>query len=187
MKVCIFGGSFDPPHNAHIMLAEYLISQSDIDEVWLMVSPRNPLKDIPQSSFADRYAMCKLAVEHSDGVLVSDFEAGLKAPHYTYRTMLALKKAYPENEFSILIGTDNVAIFNHWKDYDLLLKDYKIYAYPRKGVEDCNLFPEIVRIIPPDQSDISSSQIRQRLKDNLPVRELINPEVERYIRLNKLY
>lgn len=141
MKIGIYGGSFNPIHFGHTGLAQWVVENTDLDEVWLMVSPNNPLKDA--SILADeqkRLAAAKEAI--SDGrlasgkrIIVSDFEFTLPRPNYTANTLRELQKQYPQHEFTLIIGEDNLEIFPKWREYTYLLENFRILVYPRKGSE----------------------------------------------------
>ena len=139
MKIGIYGGSFNPIHFGHTGLALWVVENTDLDEVWLMVSPNNPLKDA--SILADeqkRLAAAKEAI--GDGrlasgkrIIVSDFEFTLPRPNYTANTLRELQKQYPQHEFTLIIGEDNLEIFPKWREYTYLLENFRILVYPRKG------------------------------------------------------
>ena len=141
MKIGIYGGSFNPIHFGHTGLAQWVVENTDLDEVWLMVSPNNPLKDA--SILVDeqkRLAAAKEAI--GDGrlasgkrVIVSDFEFTLPRPNYTANTLRELQKQYPQHEFTLIIGEDNLEIFPKWREYTYLLENFRILVYPRKGSE----------------------------------------------------
>lgn len=134
MKVGIFGGSFDPIHEGHVNLAKYVLEHTDLDEVWLMVSPLNPLK--PQGYVAtneQRLKMARLAVEGIPGIRVSDFEFHLPIPSYTYNTLTELKKSYPNIDFRLIIGGDNWANFDHWRNPEEIISEFGVIVYPRPG------------------------------------------------------
>lgn len=134
MKVGIFGGSFDPIHYGHINLAKYVLDHTDLDEVWLMVSPLNPLK--PQGYVAtdeQRLEMARIAVADIPGVNVSDFEFSLPIPSYTYNTLKKLKEAYPDIDFRLIIGGDNWAHFDRWRNPQEILSEFGVIIYPRPG------------------------------------------------------
>ena len=141
MKIGIYGGSFNPIHFVHTGFEQWVIENTDLDEVWLMVSPNNPLKD--KSILADeqkRLAAAKEAI--GDGrlasgkrIIVSDFEFTLPRPNYTANTLRELKKQYPQHEFTLIIGEDNLEIFPKWREYTYLLENFRILVYPRKGSE----------------------------------------------------
>ena len=143
MKIGIYGGSFNPIHFGHIGLAKWVIENTDLDEVWLMVSPNNPLKD--KSILADeqerlekaREAICKTEngkrkTENEKQILVSDFEFHLPRPTYTANTLRALAKEYPEHEFTLIIGEDNLHIFDQWLEHQYILENYRVFVYPRR-------------------------------------------------------
>ena len=139
MKIGIYGGSFNPIHFGHTGLAQWVVNNTDLDEVWLIVSPNNPLKDA--SILADeqkRLAAAKEAI--GDGrlasgkrIIVSDFEFTLPRPNYTANTLRELQKQYPQHEFTLIIGEDNLEIFPKWREYTYLLENFRILVYPRKG------------------------------------------------------
>ena len=141
MKIGIYGGSFNPIHFGHTGLAQWVVNNTDLDEVWLMVSPNNPLKDA--SILADeqkRLAAAKEAIgagrlASGKRIIVSDFEFTLPRPNYTANTLRELQKQYPQHEFTLIIGEDNLEIFPKWREYTYLLENFRILVYPRKGSE----------------------------------------------------
>ncbi len=201
MKIGIFGGSFDPIHEGHVNLAKYVLDHTDLDEVWLMVSPLNPLK--PQGYVAtneQRLEMARLAVEGIPGIRVSDFEFNLPIPSYTYKTLTELKKAYPNNDFRLIIGGDNWASFSRWRNPEEILSEFGIIVYPRPGEQlksqlknnsqfsigfaqaKASLNSQFLADAP--QMPISSTQIRQNISATLP---FLPPPVATYISANNLY
>lgn len=143
MKIGIYGGSFNPIHFGHTGLANWVLEHTDLDEVWLMVSPNNPLKD--KSILADEHERLTAAREAiGDGILaigdeakgkrivVSDFEFHLPRPTYTANTLRALAREYPEHEFTLIIGEDNLQIFDQWREYQYILDNYRVFVYPRR-------------------------------------------------------
>ena len=136
MKVGIYGGSFNPIHFGHTGLAKWVLEHTDLDEVWLMVSPNNPLKD--KSILADEQERLEKAREtigneaKGKRIRVSDFEFHLPRPTYTANTLRALAKAYPEHEFTLIIGEDNLQIFDKWREYQYILDNYRVFVYPRR-------------------------------------------------------
>ena len=139
MKIGIYGGSFNPIHFGHTGLAQWVVNNTDLDEVWLMVSPNNPLKDA--SILVDEQKRLAAAKETiGDGrlasgkrIIVSDFEFTLPRPNYTANTLRELQKQYPQHEFTLIIGEDNLEIFPKWREYTYLLENFRILVYPRKG------------------------------------------------------
>ena len=132
MKIGIYGGSFNPVHFGHVGLAKWVIEHTDLDELWLMVSPNNPLKDAgilaPEE---ERLAAVREAVKDIPGLKASDFEFSLPRPSYTANTLRELQKQFPENEFTLVIGEDNLAIFDKWREYEYILANFRIFVYPR--------------------------------------------------------
>ena len=134
MKIGIYGGSFNPIHFGHIGLTKWVIENTDLDEVWLMVSPNNPLKD--KSILADEQERLEKAKEairrEGERIRVSDFEFHLPRPTYTANTLRALAKEYPEHEFTLIIGEDNLQIFDQWRENQYILENYRVFVYPRR-------------------------------------------------------
>ena len=132
-RIGIYGGSFNPVHFGHVGLAKWVIENTDLDELWLMVSPNNPLK--PANLLApegERLAAVSKAVKDIPHVKASDFEFSLSRPSYTANTLRELQKAYPDTEFTLIIGEDNIAIFDRWREYEYLLANFRIFVYPRR-------------------------------------------------------
>lgn len=142
-RVGIYGGSFNPVHFGHVGLAKWVIEHTDLDELWLMVSPLNPLKaangtngltgeaDLT-SNFQERLAAVREAIKDIPGLKASDFEFSLPRPSYTANTLRELQKKFPDYEFTLIIGEDNIAIFNRWREYEYILANFRIFVYPRK-------------------------------------------------------
>lgn len=187
--VGIFGGSFNPVHRGHIAIAEGVAHSGFADEVWLTLSPLNPLKagSTELASDADRLAMLRLAAEGHPGVGVCDIELTKPRPSYTINTMRELSKRYPDKRFRLVIGGDNWAIFNRWRDHDILLSDFPPIIYPRPGDELGELPPgvDVCRYLP--LIDVSSTMVRERVAAGLPVNNLVAPQVYKYIIDHKLY
>ena len=134
MKIGIYGGSFNPVHFGHVGLAKWVIEHTDLDELWLLVSPNNPLK--PAGILApedERLEAVREAIKDMPGLKASDFEFSLPRPSYTANTLRALQKAYPEHEFTLVIGEDNLAIFTQWREWEYILENFRIFVYPRKS------------------------------------------------------
>lgn len=180
IKTGIFGGSFNPIHNGHVSLARQLKEKAGLDEVWLMVSPQNPLKQ--DSDLLDdekRMQMVRLALEGEESLIASDYELHLPKPSYTWNTLQALSKDYPEREFVLMIGGDNWALFDRWYHAEDIKQNYQIVVYPRKGVEGGIEGLELI--------DISSTEIRQRIKEGKGIRRMVPKAVADYIRKEGLY
>lgn len=183
----IFGGTFDPIHIGHLSLAREALRCGLAEEVWFMVSPCNPHKQ--QSLLSDevvRLEMVRLAVKGEEGMVPCDFEFSLPRPSYTFNTLLALEKEYPEREFALLIGADNWDKFSTWYKFEEILSRYKVIVYPR-GNDERPLLPGGVEWLPAKLYNISSTMVREAVAEGCDVSSLVTPAVEEYIRTNKLY
>ncbi len=154
MRIAVYSGSFDPLHVGHQAIMEYLTDVRDFDWVYLVISPQNPFKDPEKALNAEqRYRAAVQAVLRHPGlhVWVDDIELQMPAPHYTIRTLDALKKREPDNDFTLVIGADNLQDIHKWRDAPRLLSEYGVTVYPRKGydvhkirqmlLEECKHFP----------------------------------------------
>ena len=165
MRTAIFGGSFNPILRGHIALADFVVQGGWTDEVWLIVSPQNPLKAaaglLPEQL---RLALAQQATENYDRIKVSDFEFHLPRPSFTYKTLAALRESHPDRSFQILIGADNWSCFNRWAHHEELLRDYELLVYPREGYDiHTASLPPNVRFVPAPLFPFSSTQLREML------------------------
>lgn len=191
MRIGIYGGSFNPIHKGHTQLAASIVAQGMVDELWLLVSPLNPLKSEEVSDIAEyehRLKMAELATEGIEGVKVSDFERHLPLPSYTITTLGELHKAYPEHEFVLVIGADNWERFPHWYHADEIIANYSILIYRRPGCEmDETALPSSVQVVDTPLYDVSSTQIRESVKKGRMMRRWLDARVARYIKKHQLY
>ena len=156
MKIGIYGGSFNPVHFGHVGLAKWVIEHTDLDELWFLVTPNNPLKQ------AD-----SLAVKKIPHVVVSDFEFSLPRPSYTANTLRELQKAYPDHQFTLVIGEDNLTIFPQWREYEFILSHFRIFVFPRHSTESrhpvsFNNAKDLRFLSEAPYFDISSTEIRNK-------------------------
>ena len=181
-KVGIFGGSFNPIHTGHIALAKSLCEKACLDEVWFMVSPMNPFKKTATDLLDDqlRLEMVEKALEHEPQLKACDYEFRLPKPSYTWHTLQAISKDYPENEFTLLIGGDNWAAFDKWYHHDDILAHYPIVVYPRQGASIGNV-PEGVTIVETPLLNISSTEIRKRIKEEESIRGMVPECIEQLL------
>ena len=190
MKIGILGGSFNPIHIGHAILANYITQYTDIEQLWLMVSPQNPLKsEISDSYDVHRLAMAELVASKCENVITSGFEFTLPKPSYTISTLEALTKKFPQHEFVLIIGADNWQNFNKWKDSDVILKNHDIYVYPRKGYE-INIPDDLkdkVYSLDSPIVEVSSTFIREQLKHNRNMNFYLPQDVYKYILEKRLY
>ena len=191
MKIGIYGGSFNPVHRGHVELAASIVKQGLVDELWLLVSPLNPLKQGAESDIAEyehRLNMARLATEGVDGVKLSDFERHLPVPSYTITTLGELHKAYPESEFVLVIGADNWERFPRWYHAQEIIDQYSILVYRRPGCEmDESHLPASVKVVETPLYDISSTQIREAVEKGRMPLKWVNRKVAAYIREHHLY
>lgn len=175
IRTGIFGGSFNPIHNGHIILARQLKERAGLDEVWLMVSPQNPLKQ-HAGLLADeaRMEMARKAVEGEAGIVASDYEMQLPRPSYTWNTLQALSRDYPDREFVLMIGGDNWELFDRWYRAEDIRRHYEIVVYTRTLGD-------------PGFIDISSTEIRRRIREGLSIGELVPAAVADIIKEKGYY
>lgn len=190
-KVGVFGGSFDPVHLGHTRLAEYALRHAGLDEVWLMVSPRNPLKEAGyEATDAQRLEMARLAVRDLPGIEVSDFEFSLPAPSYSWLTLTRLRETYPERSFQLIIGGDNWKDFHLWRNPGLIQREFGVIVYPRPGEELTDGAGGVTLLKDAPQMRVSSTEIRELLRQGGQERRLetlLDPQVLSYIKTFDLY
>ncbi len=194
MKVGLFFGSFNPIHIGHLIIANIMAETTDLDKVWFVVTPHNPLK--PSKSLLhdfDRYDMVRAAVYEHYKLQVSDVEFHLPKPNYTIHTLVHLTEKHPDKQFKVIIGEDNLDSFTKWKNYERILEDYGLYVYPRLQVPGSPVTnPELkrhpnVRMVEAPLMDISATFIRNCIKKGQSVRYLVPDSVEAIIRDKKFY
>lgn len=190
MRVGLFGGSFNPIHNAHIALASTICEQARLDEVWFMVSPQNPLKQAQDLlGENERYEMVKLALESQEKVLMaSNYEFHLERPSYTWKTLRALKQNFPQHEFSLIIGGDNWVRFPRWAHSEEILANHHIYIYPREDSEiDEATLPENVHLIHTPKINITSTMLREMVRNGKDISAFVPNAVAKAIANNNYY
>jgi nicotinate-nucleotide adenylyltransferase len=172
MKTALFFGSFNPVHIGHLAIANYIAEFADVDELWFVVSPHNPLKE-KSGLLADRlrYELVHKSVEGYPKFKVSDIEFKLPQPSYTIHTLTYLKEKYPKREFMLILGSDNLVHFHKWKNYEQILQNHKLLVYPRPGTpeEIYAKYPGILKINAP-QMDVSATFIRDSIKQGKDIR-----------------
>jgi nicotinate-nucleotide adenylyltransferase len=190
-RVGLFFGSFNPIHVGHLVIANYVLSDSDLDEVWLVVSPHNPLKE--KSSLApdyDRLRMVDLAIGDNLKIKSSNIEFLLPKPSFTIDTLTYLSEKHPNKQFVLIMGGDNISTLDKWKNYQELLDKYKILVYVRPGYDTKlpnGLTSDHVQLVNAPMLDISATTIRERVKANKSIRYFVADKVEEYIKEHHLY
>ena len=203
MKVGLYFGTFNPIHVGHLIIANYMADYTDLDQVWLVVSPQNPLKE-KKSLLADyhRIALVREGIYENTNLKASDIEFKLPIPSYTSNTLAHIKENYPENEFALIMGEDNLRTFHKWKNHEWILDNYKLYVYPRvmtiqEEAEEteirsntANTFREHPNVTMCDDvpvMKVSSSFIRQAIKNGNDVRYLLTESVYKYVEEMNFY
>ena len=185
MSIGILGGSFNPIHRGHLSLAQSLIDQKILDEVWLMVAPLNPLKRGQEEDiapFRHRFEMAQLAASHYRDVWVEDFESRLPPPYYTYNTLTSLTKRFPFLHPHLVMGADNWKLFPRWYKHEAILKEYPIVVYARPGVAiDKQGAPSTVRFVETELYDISSTRLRDMIRRGEDTSEWLPDYIRNYI------
>ena len=184
-KVGIFGGSFNPIHTGHIALAESLCEKAGLDEVWFMVSPMNPFKKTATDLLDDhlRLEMVEKALEKEPQLKACDYEFRLPKPSYTWHTLQAISQEFTDIEFTLLIGGDNWAAFDKWYHHEDILAHYPIVVYPRQG-SSVGKVPEGVTIVETPLLNISSTEIRQRIKEGKSIEGMVPESIEELVKRN---
>ncbi len=193
MKVALFFGSFNPVHIGHLIIADYVRQNTVVDELWFVLTPQNPHKK--QANLLDDYSrleMLNLAVEDDPNMRVSDIEFNLPKPSYTATTLAYLKEKYPDKEFYLTIGEDNLYTLHKWDKADLIIQNHPVIYYPRiyqKKNEKALAFLEKADLIRCDapKIQISSSFIRKQLQEGKSVKYAVPPKVWEYIEGSNVY
>ncbi|GEM54236.1 nicotinic acid mononucleotide adenylyltransferase [Flavobacterium branchiophilum NBRC 15030 = ATCC 35035] len=190
MKIGLYFGSFNPIHIGHLIIANHLAEHSDLEQIWLVVTPHNPLKK--KQTLLDNYSrleMVRIATINYPKLRPSDIEFKLSQPNYTVNTLAHLADKYPQHEFALIMGEDNLDSLHKWKNYEFIVKNYTIYVYPRVGsaIENSTIpLTNVVKIAAP-KVEISSTWIRNNIQKGLNVQPLLSEKVWKYIDHNNFY
>ncbi|MBK6363779.1 MAG: nicotinate-nucleotide adenylyltransferase [Saprospiraceae bacterium] len=189
MKIGLFFGSFNPIHIGHLIIADYIAQFTDLTEVWLVVSPQNPLKQ--KNSLAkdhDRLHLATIATENNPRLKVSSIEFTLPKPSYTIDTLVYLKEKYPDKTFTLIMGSDNIQSINKWKNFEKLLEDYDILVYNRQGYDQINPdYLKRVHFVDAPLLHLSSTMIRERISQGKSIQYLVPDVVFHYLENSNLY
>lgn len=185
MKIGLYFGSFNPVHIGHLIIATQMMNATELEQVWLVVSPQNPLK--PSGSLLNEYHrlhLVRIAIEGEKNIKASNVEFGLPKPSYTIDTLTYLHEKYPEQEFAIIMGSDSFENITKWKNYQVILKNYHLYIYKRPGFNIQDNGNSNIHIVDSPLLEISSTQIRKLIKEDKSFRylvpDLVVEEIERY-------
>lgn len=185
MNIGLFFGSFNPIHIGHLIIANHLVENSDLDQIWFVVTPHNPFKK--KNTLLDnhqRYEMVYRATKDYDNLKPSDIEFGLSQPNYTINTLTYLKEKHPDYDFSLIMGEDNLKSFHKWKNYEVILENNSIYVYPRisEGKVESQLDGhEKIQKIEAPIMEISSTAIRKAIKEDKNIKPLLPENVWEYL------
>ncbi len=190
-EVGLFFGTFNPFHNGHLFMADYCLNQCDFNEVWLVISPQNPLKkNLEILDIYERIKIIEKSISNKNKIKICVDELKLPKPNYTISTLRFLKKTYPKNKFKIILGEDNLHSFKKWKNSTDILDNFSIYVYPRNkkinssdSIIHDNL--KILRTAP--KIDISSTNIRDYLSKGVDVKKYLPAKSLEYIIKNKFF
>lgn len=191
MKIGLYFGTFNPIHVGHLIIANHMVEHTDLDQIWMVVTPHNPLKK--KNTLLDDYhrlQMVHLATEDFPKLKPSDIEFKLSQPNYTVNTLVHLEEKYPSHKFSLIMGEDNLKSFHKWKNYEAILAHHDIYVYPRISAEAENSefknHPKI-HLIDAPVVEISSTFIRDNIKKGKNIQPLLPTKVWQYIDHNNFY
>ncbi len=184
-NIGLYFGTFNPIHIGHLIIANHMVENSDLNEIWMVVTPHNPFKK--KSSLLDnhhRLEMVYLATNSYDKLIPSDIEFKLPQPNYTIFTLANLSEKYPNYNFNLIMGEDNLKSLHKWKNYEAILEDYNIYVYPRisegKVETQFDNHPKIQKVAAPI-IEISSTMIRNGISEGKNMRPLLSEKVWKYI------
>ncbi|MBC7890242.1 MAG: nicotinate-nucleotide adenylyltransferase [Ferruginibacter sp.] len=188
MKIGLYFGSFNPVHIGHLIIANHVINYTDVQQVWFVVSPQNPLK--PSTSLLNeyhRFRLVQLAVDGPTKIKASNIEFQLPKPSYTVDTLAYLHEKYPQHQFAIIMGSDGFCNLSKWKNYEIIIKNYPLYIYERPGFIIDNALKATIYILKAPLLQISSTHIRELIKAGKSIRYLVPDTVKEEIENNRYY
>jgi len=189
MKIGLYFGSFNPIHTGHLIIANHFINNTDLEQVWFVVSPHNPLKSV--ASLLNEYHrlhLVQLAIEAEPKLKASNVEFQLPKPSYTIDTLTYLSEKFPQHSFAVIMGSDSLQNITKWKNFEQLLSDYDVFVYERPGHNSHkDYYSQKVHHVKAPLLDISSTLIRRLIKDRKSIRYLVPDLVNEYILTNNYY
>ncbi|MBI2730375.1 MAG: nicotinate-nucleotide adenylyltransferase [Sphingobacteriales bacterium] len=188
MNIALYFGSFNPVHTGHLIIANYILENTETDQVWFVVSPQNPFKQT--SSLLNEYQrlhLINLAIEGENGLRSSNIEFNLSKPSYTINTLTYLQEKYPEHQFTILMGSDSFQNILKWKNAEVILKNFPFYIYRRPGFEIKETHGAMVKILEAPLLQISATHIRELIKQGKSIRYLVPDAVMEEILKGRYY
>ena len=188
MNIGLYFGSFNPIHIGHLIIGSHIANNTEVDEVWFIVSPQNPLKESASLlNEQHRYSLVKLAVEDEQKLKASNVEFSMPKPSYTIDTLIYLSEKNKQHHFTLIIGSDSFLNFEKWKNYQQIILNYNILIYPRPGFAVSKELPETVKEIDAPLMEISSTQIRKYIREKKSIRYLVTDKVMDEIELKGYY
>ena len=188
MNIGLYFGSFNPIHVGHLIIGNHIANNTDIDEVWFIVSPQNPLKESASLlNEQHRFSLVKIAVDDATKLKASNVEFLMPKPSYTIDTLIYLSEKYKQHHFTLIIGSDSYMNFEKWKNYNQIILNYNILIYPRPGFTVKKELPLTIKIINAPLMEISSTQIRKNIKEKKSIRYLVTDKVMEEIELRGYY
>lgn len=178
MKVGLYFGSFNPVHVGHLIIANHILNETELEKVWFIVSPQNPFK--AESGLLNEYHrlhLLRLATEDDNRIKVSDIEFGLPKPSYTVNTLAYLAEKYPEHQFSIIMGSDSFQNLNKWKNHEVIVKHYRIYVYNRPGFAVTDALGADLQVLDAPLLQLSATRIREYIREGKSVRYMLPDKV----------
>ena len=188
MNIGLYFGSFNPIHIGHLIIGNHIANSTEVDEVWFVVSPQNPLKESASLlNEQHRFSLVKIAVEDETKLKASNVEFSMPKPSYTIDTLIYLSEKYKQHTFTLIIGSDSFLNFEKWKNYKQIILNYNILIYPRPGFDVKRKLPETIKVIDAPLLEISSTQIRKYIKEKKSIRYLVTDKVLDEIELRGYY
>jgi nicotinate-nucleotide adenylyltransferase len=188
MKIGLFFGSFNPIHHGHLMVASFIANHTDLQQIWLVVSPQNPHKT--QTSLLneyDRLHLAQLAIEDDAQIKVSDIEFKLPKPSYTIDTLTYLQEKYPQHQFHVIMGSDSFQNLPKWKNFEALVKNYQFIVYRRPGFDITEDYGADMQYLEAPMLELSATLIRNNCKDGITIRYLVPEQVRLEIERNNYF
>ena len=188
MKIGLYFGSFNPIHIGHLIIANHILNNEPLNEVWFIVSPQNPFKNAAGLlNEQHRLSLVKIAIEGEKKFKANNVEFKMPKPSYTIDTLIILSEKYPQHTFSIIIGSDGFQNIEKWKNYKQIINNYNIYIYKRPSFEITKLLTENIKLVDAPLLEISSTQIRKNIKKGKSIRYLVTDDVLKEVELKGYY